>query len=155
MEVLDIGPASCESLSVSEGHYFVLGETAVKSAQQDCSESYQWLLRKLYQHQLSKVERHNAQSASPSGINYNEDLVIYLVGGPQQAIEGVTLKPEKQEEEEEDEAAEQEEEDSDKKKIDQVCDYHLASRSSLEQLWSGQFDYGLKDAALYPELQDD
>ena len=70
--MLDIGPSSSEKLvDVSIGHLFVIGETGLCHGSDRCSESYTSLLKKLYKKQLAKTERHNAQSGTASGINYN------------------------------------------------------------------------------------
>jgi len=53
------------------------------------------LLKNFFKQQEAKKDRHAHQSTQPSGIDYTEDLVIYLVGLDEALIEKVDLKDKK------------------------------------------------------------
>ena len=53
------------------------------------------MMKCFFKKQESKKERHAQQSSTPLGIDYNEDLVVYLVGIDDNLIEKVDLKDKK------------------------------------------------------------
>jgi hypothetical protein len=52
-------------------------------------------LKSFFKQQEAKKDRHAHQSSQPSGIDYTEDLVIYLVGLEDSLVEKVDLKDKK------------------------------------------------------------
>ena len=53
------------------------------------------MIKCFFKKQESKKERHAQQSSTALGIDYNEDLVIHLVGIDDSLIEKVELKDKK------------------------------------------------------------
>ena len=73
----------------------MIGETSIQQTSNGASISLAKLIKHFFKKQEAKKERHAHQSSTPSGVDYSQDLVIYLIGIDDALVEKVDLKERK------------------------------------------------------------
>lgn len=88
--MVDIGNNSCqEILKIKSGHFFIIDYPSVNK---QSTVSLEKICKSLYVKKEEKKERHQHEQSSPAGINYEKDLVVYLVGLEESDLEKIELK---------------------------------------------------------------